>query len=261
MAAASVPGLSCRIRFAGFELDRRAGELRRDGEKIHLSPQVWRLLDLLVERAGELVSREEIRERLWGEAIFVEFDLGLNHCVSRLRAALGDPAHASRFILTLPCRGYRFVAPIDRQLEAVSPSLAVLPFVNLDGDCLDDPLADGMTEAVLTALARDSRLRVLSRQSVLHLKRSERTLPEIGSELGVEAIVEGSTFRAAGCLRVFIQLVWLEPERHLWAGAYEGRLEQLFALERKVEQEVTEAVPRVLLAHVALGLPPVPASP
>ena len=97
------------VQFGAFELDRDAGQLTRSGRRVHLTPQAIRVLTLLTERAGEVVTREEIRESLWGTDTFVEFETAVNACVSQIRTALGDKPTAPRFVETLPRRGYRFV--------------------------------------------------------------------------------------------------------------------------------------------------------
>jgi DNA-binding winged helix-turn-helix (wHTH) protein len=100
------------IRFGAFELDCRTGELRKSGVPVNLPPQPFKILALLVSRAGTLVSREEIHKQIWGEETFVDFAQGLNFAIKKIRAALGDDAEKPRFIKTLPCRGYRFIAPV-----------------------------------------------------------------------------------------------------------------------------------------------------
>ena len=102
------------VRFGAFELDRRSGELRKAGVRIHLQEQAFRILTSLLERPGDLVTRRELRQRLWPEGTFVDFEHGLNAVIHRLRGALGDSAASPRFIETVPRRGYRFIAPIDR---------------------------------------------------------------------------------------------------------------------------------------------------
>jgi DNA-binding winged helix-turn-helix (wHTH) protein len=103
------------LRFGVFTLDADAAELRRQGERVPLQDKPIQLLTLLVERTGQLVAREEIRQRLWGADTFVEFDDNLNHAVRKLREALGDSADAPRFIKTVPRRGYRFLVPVHRE--------------------------------------------------------------------------------------------------------------------------------------------------
>ena len=103
-----------RMRFGRFELASETGELRKDGRRVRLQPQPMKVLALLASRAGSVVAREEIREALWPEGTFVDFEHGLNFCVHRVRAVLGDDAGTSRFIETVPRIGYRFVAEVER---------------------------------------------------------------------------------------------------------------------------------------------------
>src|SRR5262245_41091008 len=117
-----------RVRFGRFEADLVTGELRRDGVRIHLQERPFQVLTALVLSAGELVSREELRRQLWGPDAFVDFDNSLNTAVTKIREVLGDTAESHRFIETLPRRGYRFVAPvtIDRDaIEDVAPAPAI----------------------------------------------------------------------------------------------------------------------------------------
>src|SRR5580765_5908985 len=101
------------IRFGAFEVDRRSGELRKQGVRVKLRDQAFQVLLLLLERPGEVVTREELQSRLWSADTFVDFDRGLNKAVNRLREALGDSAESPRFIETLPKRGYRFIARVE----------------------------------------------------------------------------------------------------------------------------------------------------
>src|SRR6476620_2803767 len=102
------------VRFGVFELDRRSGELRKAGVRVNLQEQGLQVLTLLLERPGDLVTRDELRQRLWPNGKFGDFDHGLNAVINRLRETLGDSAESPRFIETLPRRGYRFVAPVER---------------------------------------------------------------------------------------------------------------------------------------------------
>ena len=104
--------LSRNVRFAAFEVDVRSRELRKHGLRIRLQEQPFRVLELLLDRPGELITREEFQRRLWPADTFVDFELGLNTAVKRLRQALGDSADTPRFIETLPRRGYRFIFPV-----------------------------------------------------------------------------------------------------------------------------------------------------
>src|SRR5437667_12903209 len=106
------------LRFGRFELQLRQGELRKDGLRVRLQPQPYKLLLLLISRPGELVTRDEVRRALWDEATFVDFQQGVGFCVKQLRAALGDDARRALYVETLPRRGYRFVAPVRALSQA-----------------------------------------------------------------------------------------------------------------------------------------------
>jgi TolB-like protein/DNA-binding winged helix-turn-helix (wHTH) protein/Tfp pilus assembly protein PilF len=102
------------VRFGIFELDLNTGELRKSGTLVSLPPQPFKILALLTNHAGQLVPREEIRKQIWGDQTFVDFEKGLNFAIKRIREALGDDAGSPRYIETLPRRGYRFIAPVER---------------------------------------------------------------------------------------------------------------------------------------------------
>jgi DNA-binding winged helix-turn-helix (wHTH) protein/TolB-like protein len=112
-----------RVRFGRFEFDPGTGVLLRDGFPVRLQPQPGRVLGLLVERAGEVVTRDELRQTVWADGTFVDFERGLNFCIAQIRAALGDAADSPRFVETLPRRGYRFIAPCSR-VEPAQPAAA-----------------------------------------------------------------------------------------------------------------------------------------
>src|SRR5438270_5266400 len=119
------------LRFEAFELDSASGELRRQGDRVKLPPQPFRVLELLVRRSGEVVTRSDIRERVWCDDTFVDFEQGLNFCIRQIREALGDTAGAPKFIETLPRRGYRFLIPVEASTPVQAKSvtrLIVLPF-------------------------------------------------------------------------------------------------------------------------------------
>jgi DNA-binding winged helix-turn-helix (wHTH) protein len=102
------------LRFGAFELDPRTGELRRSGMLIKLPPQPLQILRVLAERSGEIVARDEIRQAVWGPATFVDLDRSLNVAIAQIRSALNDDADSPRFVATIPKKGYRFVAPVEK---------------------------------------------------------------------------------------------------------------------------------------------------
>ena len=112
------------VRFGAFQLDLRTGELRKAGSRINLPDQPFQVLKALLDRPGDLVTREELRQRLWPAETFVDFEHGLNAAVRRLRDALGDSADVPRFVETLPRRGYRFIAPVTAPSVEESTSAA-----------------------------------------------------------------------------------------------------------------------------------------
>ncbi len=119
--------LPSSVRFADFEVDFRAGELRKRGRRIRLQEQPFRVLTMLVERSGEVVSREELRQKLWPADTFVDFDHGLNSAVARLREKLNDSAEAPRYVETVPKRGYRFIGPVEEADSSVLDTLTPVP--------------------------------------------------------------------------------------------------------------------------------------
>lgn len=121
-----------KIRFGAFEVNAAAGLLRKHGVKIRLQEQPFRILTHLLERPGELVSREELREKIWGSDTFVDFDHGLNAAVNRLRAALDDSAASPRYVETVARKGYRFIGVIDTE----SPTFPQPPVEKTFSGCL-----------------------------------------------------------------------------------------------------------------------------
>jgi TolB-like protein/DNA-binding winged helix-turn-helix (wHTH) protein len=285
-----------RLRFGVFEADLRNGELTKEGKRLRLQEQPFRLLALLLERPGELVTREEVRQRLWPQTI-VDFDHGLNKAISKVRDALGDSAEKPRFIETVARRGYRFLADVaivrngrpepaigagaiaDEVLAlpkkrlhglpwttvgivlavllalAVSwlfystrysgpaiRSLAVLPLANLSNDRSQDYFADGMTDELITHLGQISALRVISRTSVMPYKGAQKPLAQIARDLNVQAVVEGSIFRAGDRVRISVQLIRVPADQHLWAQSYEGDLRDALALQSQVAQAIADQI-------------------
>ncbi len=252
---------SGRVSFGAFELDLETGELRKSGRVLKLRPQPARVLCLLVNQAGNLVSREDIRLRLWDESTFVDYDVGVDYCVNRVRSVLCDKARAPRYIETLPRRGYRFIAPVKRLRPFVEPTLAVLPFANLNGDPAREYFADGITDALIAELARIQALRVISRQSVLHVKGSRRKLVEIALDLGVDGVVEGTVLHEGNRARVTAQLILMEPERHVWVQSYHCDVSAVLTTQHDVAQAIAACVATVLGAPGVTTPSPVPPRP
>ncbi len=241
-----MPTTSGRVAFGAFELDLESGTLQKSGRVRKLRPQPARVLCLLVSQAGRTVSRDEIRRLLWDDSTFVNYDTGVDYCVHRIRSVLGDDARAPRYVETLPRRGYRFIAPVRHERSFAEPTVAVLPFANLNGDPDRDYFADGVTDALITELARIPAVRVISRQSVLHLKGSRLKLDEIARDLGVNGVVEGAVLHEGRRVRVSAQLILMDPERHAWAQSYDCDLSDLLATQREAARTIAGRVAAAL---------------
>ncbi len=233
------------VRFGPFEFVPDTLELRRAGRVVRLAPQPARLLGVLVAHAGQLVRRDDVRQALWSHDTFVDFEAGLNYCLGRLRAVLGDDVRSPRYVETVPRRGYRFVADVER-VGRPHPTLAVLPFDNLGGDPAEEYLSDGVADGLITELGKISSLRVISRQSVLAFKGSRLPIGDIARQLRADALVEGSVLRHGGRLRITAQLIEAEPERHLWAESYDGDPGEFLDVLSRVARAVAGAISVVL---------------
>ena len=220
--------------------------------KTTLPEQPFRILTLLLEHPGEVVTREALRKRLWSSDVFVDFDDGLNSAIRRLRLALGDSAEHPRLLETLPRHGYRLkvqIQPSDSAAlasESTSPQsfrVAVLPLDNFSGDLSDEYLADSMTDAIITALAKIPHLRVISRTSTRVYKNTRKSLPQIARELRTDALLEGAIVRSGDRVRVTVQLVDALSDQHLWAESYERELGDKLKLQEELSQLIATEIP------------------
>lgn len=230
------------FRFGAFELDTQSGELRRHGLRIRLQEQSFQILLLLLERPGEVVTRGELRRRLWPGDTLVDFDVGVNSAMKRLRDALGDSAEQPRYVETLRRHGYRFIGAVRPPSTPPIRSVAVLPFENFTGNRAQDYLVDGMTDALITDLAQISGLRVISRTSVMLYKGAKKPLPEIAHELKVDAVMEGAVARSGQRMRITAQLIHVPTDRHLWARSYERDLGDILALQGEIARAIAQEI-------------------
>jgi TolB-like protein/Flp pilus assembly protein TadD len=233
------------IRFGVYEVDLRAGELRKQGVKVKLQEQPLQVLQILLQNPGAVITREELQQRIWPSDTFVDFDHGLYNAIRRLREALEDSAETPHYVETLARRGYRFVGRLDPPSTSTpSPirSLAVLPLENLSHDPEQEYFAEGLTEALITTLAKIGELRVVSRTSIMLYKGVRKPLREIARELEVDAIIEGTVLRAGDRVRITAQLIDAAKEAHLWAESYERDLRDVLTLQSEVAQAVAREV-------------------
>ena len=250
------------LKFGSFELDVRLRELRTSSTRVRLQEQPFEILRLMLERPGDVVTREQLRQRLWPAGTYVDFEHSLNAAVKRLRAALGDDADNPRFVETLPRRGYRFIARLDAAAQAAPVPvvsarlrLAVLPFANLSEDPGQEYFSDGLTEEMISQLGSVSRGRiaVVARWSSMVFKGTTRRAREIGETLRVDYLVEGGVRREGDRVRITARLVETAGETHLWSEVYERELTDCLL----VQTDVAACIARSL----AMELSPSPERP
>jgi len=236
-----------RVAFRMGEWTVRPAEcsIERKGVERHLRPMLMEMLVLLSEHAGEVVSKEDIFERVWENRLVSESTLSRD--VAVLRRLLDDDARKPRFIETISKRGFRLVSSVTSLKAPDQIRIGVIPFENLNHDDENDYLADGFADALTTELARRPGLRVISRHSMLHFRRSEQTIPEIAKELRASALVEGSMMRADDRIRVNVQLLEGPSDQHLWADTWEGEKNSMLSNLGGVTGGFADAIRSILL--------------
>ncbi|HEX5482463.1 MAG TPA: winged helix-turn-helix domain-containing protein [Terriglobia bacterium] len=234
------------LRFGVFELDPQARELRRRGVRVKLQQKPFQILEMLLERAGEVVTRKDLRERLWPDT-FVGFDRSLNTAVNALRRALADSPTNPRFIETRSRHGYRFIAPTDagsaqvNTLDADSlDSIAVLPFRNASGDPEMEYLSDGITESLINALSQLPEIRVMARSTVFRYKAREVDPQAVGQSLNVRALVTGTVMQRAETLTIGAELVDATKGWRLWGERYQRKLPDIFNVQDEISREIAQ---------------------
>jgi len=302
-------------RFGPFSLDPETGEIARNGMRVRLQPQPARILILLTESPGRLVTRDEIRDHIWGATTVTDVDQSINFAVRQIRSVLRDGAAKPRYVETIAKRGYRFISPVSESstrentaslqpaIQPATPliaelatqpqptilpapddssilipprrprtqaafvatiaticllaavlfyhyrqssahpsanSIAVLPFANLTGDPSLEYVSDGVTEETIARLARidPDHLLVIARTSAMSYKTTHQTAQQIGNDLHVQYVVEGSLQRENGQVRVIAQLIRVSDQMHLWAQSYEGPQDQLLNFEKQIADSI-----------------------
>jgi TolB-like protein/DNA-binding winged helix-turn-helix (wHTH) protein/Flp pilus assembly protein TadD len=310
-------------RFGLFEVNFEQRILTKDGLRIKLQDQPFAVLEMLLNHPGELVTREEIRKRLWPADTFVEFDASLNTAIKKLRIALSDAADNPRFIETVPRRGYRFLAPITTQtlvrqtglartqrflpsdpaseIESTRSevvqfprtqrlttwalagslltaftlvliawamlharrlprdaekkfSLVVLPLEDLSPDHSEEYLSEGLTDELITDLAKIPGFRIISRTSTMQYKGTNKSLSQIGRELNVNTLVEGTILRSGNRVRVRVQLIQANTDEHLWAEAYERDTNDVLALQSDIARSIAAQIKLELTPQQQAGV-------
>jgi TolB-like protein/DNA-binding winged helix-turn-helix (wHTH) protein/Tfp pilus assembly protein PilF len=291
--------------FGVFTVELPEGELRKHGVRLKVQERPFQLLVCLLERPGEIISRDELRQRLWPDGTFVDFDHNISSAINKLRTVLNDVASNPRFIETVGSRGYRFLADVKRissdpasssqppkqetpevpKIAAATGSphqalwklaagavlvlsllvagyfqwahrtskssapvarvmVAVLPFQNLTGDPAQDYFSDGLTEEMIAEMTRlnQDHLGVIARTSVMVYKQSPKPLDQIGRELGVQYVMEGSVRRDSSRVRITAELIQVKDQTHLWAREYDRELNNSLALQSEIAQEIGDEI-------------------
>jgi len=249
------------LTFGRYRLEPRGG-LMSGKRAIKLTPKALALLSCLTERSGEVVTKDELFAAVWPETTVG--DAALVTCIQELRHALRDDARQPRYIETLHRRGYRFIGKPARTAEAKEqgsgevaalplpdkPSIAVLPFANMSGDADQDYFADGISEDLITALARIRWLFVIARNSSFVYKNRAVDVKQVSRELGVRYVLEGSVRRSGKQVRITAQLVDATDGMHHWAERYDREIGDVFAVQDEITQSVVAAIePRLLAAE------------
>jgi TolB-like protein len=251
-------------QFGPFRLDPEAGLLYHGAEPTMLGQRAVALLRLLLENAGVPVSKDALIEAGWGGLAVADNNLTVQ--IAALRRVLGDAANAEGWIETLPRRGYRYVgpavatngpdaSPVARAASPPTlpdrPSVAVLPFSNLSGDPHEDYFADGMVDDIITGLARINWLFVIARNSTFIYKGRAVDVKQVGRELGVRYVLEGSVRKAGGSVRVTSQMIDASTGAHVWAERYDRSSNDIFALQDEIALSAVGAIaPSVRRAEI-----------
>ena len=248
-----------RFAFGDCVLDPDRRELTRGGKPVPIPPQVFDLLLHLVRNRQQVVSRDGLLNAVWGRRIVSESTLASH--INAVRKAIGDSGGQQRLLKTVPRKGFRFVAEVreDQCPPAAAlagsaglrssppplpdrPSIAALPFVNLSGDPEQAYFADGVLEDIITALSRIRWLFVIGRNSSFAYKEAAADVMQVGRELGVRYVLEGSVRRAANRVRITGQLIDAQNGAHIWADRFEGTLDEIFDLQDHIAASVVGAI-------------------
>jgi TolB-like protein/Flp pilus assembly protein TadD len=241
------------IRFGHFALDLRAGELYKKAIRMKLQEQPLRVLEVLVKNAGQVVLRSELQHEVWPDHTFVDFEHGLNKAINKLREALNDSPTSPRYIETITRRGYRFIAPVTMQGAELGRQtkirVAVLPFQNLNRDRAQDYFSDGLTEELISYLGQTypHEIGVIARTSVMAYRGTSKSTDEIGRELQVDYLLEGSVRKSQDRVRISAQLIACKDQTNRWAETYERPANDVFQIQREVGEQIARSLALELL--------------
>ena len=258
-----------RYRFGDYSLDTDRRELRSGTALVAVEPQVFDILSYLIRNRERVVSRDDLIASIWAGRIVSESALTTR--INAARSAIGDNGQDQRLIKTFPRKGIRFVGIVHEQQSETGdgttetsgaqsvpvltlpdrPSIAVLPFSNMSGDPEQEYFADGMTEEVITALSRCTWLFVIARNSSFTYKGKTVDVRQVGRELGVRYVLEGSVRRVGGRVRFVGQLIDASSGVHIWADRFEGEMSDVFDLQDRFTESAVAAIePKLQIAEI-----------
>jgi TolB-like protein len=251
---------SLRYLFENYALDTDRRELHCGRDVIAIAPQVFDLLNYLIGNRERVVDKDDLIRTIWQGRIVS--DAALTTRLNAARNAIGDSGDEQRLIKTLPRKGFRFVGTVQEVQRPASvaitdtpaqqpkpvlplpdkPSIAVLPFTNLSSDPEQDYFADGMVEDIITGLSRSKSLFVIARNSSFTYKGKAVDIKQVGRELGVRYVLEGSVRRAGNRVRVTAQLIDASTDVHIWADKFDSDLADIFDLQDRLTSSVIGAI-------------------
>ena len=263
-----------QFHFADHTLDTARRELRRGSESVAVEPQVLDLLICLVENRNRVVTKDDLIASVWGGRIVS--DATLTSRIYAARKAVGDSGHGQRLIRTVSRRGLRFVGDVlarprdvepqhaaDPVLTAKArdripptfplperPAIAVLPFDNMSGEAAQEHFSDGITEDIITGLSKLRWFFVTARNSSFIYKGKSVNIKQIGEELGVNYVVEGSVRKLGDRVRITAQLNDVSTGSHIWAERYDRNLADVFAVQDEITEQIVAAIePQIYAAE------------
>jgi len=253
-----------RFAFGPFVLDAEAGTLRRDGVPVPVGYRGFLLLKAFVDRPGEVLTKSDLFQAGWQGAVVEETNLTVQ--IASLRKHLGQSPGGGDWIATIPRVGYRFAGPVKTEADATndkvdtgrtqesgSASIAVLPFLNLSADPEQEYFADGVVEDIIAGLSRLRWLSVIARNSTFAYKGKSPDVRQVGIDLGVRYVLEGSVRRAGSRVRVAAELVEAASARQVWAERYDREVTDLFAVQDEITSSVIASIEPHLFAAEGLS--------
>jgi DNA-binding winged helix-turn-helix (wHTH) protein/tetratricopeptide (TPR) repeat protein len=258
VSRATMSGTEARVySFGNFRVETGRRKLSQNGEPAPLTPKVFDTLVHLVTHHGQLVEKDDLMRAVWPSTVVEENNLTQN--IAALRRVLHDPHGENRYIVTIPGRGYQFVADVKvfdepSATPLAQTMLAVLPFENFSGDPGREYLADGLTEETIAALGQvdPARLGVIGRTAVLPYKHSTGTIADIGRELRVTYLVEGSLRAESGRLRITARLVCVQGQVQVWSASFDSEPRSMLEFQRELAGVIAQQV-RLQLAPERLA--------